>query len=212
MWEKICRITEFLWGVPLIVLMIGVGLYLTIGTGLFQVTGLARWWEKTFGEIFGKKRKAGSVGSGELTPLQTISTVLAGTVGSGNIAGVSAAIAIGGPGAVFWMWLIAIVGMLTKMAEVTLSVNYRKKGEDGEYYGGPMHYMKTALGKTGKVLAVFYGIALFLDIATDACAVQVTTLADCINGVFGVFVSYTFYFFMFLSSVKNYIFLESIGK
>ncbi|MBQ0087103.1 MAG: sodium:alanine symporter family protein [Bacteroidales bacterium] len=86
MWEKICRITEFLWGVPLIVLMIGVGLYLTIGTGLFQITGIGRWWKKTVGEIFGKTSKPGSGGKGELTPFQTISTVLAGTVGSGNIA------------------------------------------------------------------------------------------------------------------------------
>lgn len=113
-------------------------------------------------------------------------TVLGGTVGSGNIAGVATALYSGGPGAIFWMWLIAILGMLTKMAEVTLSVNFRKKGEDGEYYGGPMHYMRTALGKTGKVLAGIYGVALFLDIATDACAIQVSTLADAVNDVFGV--------------------------
>ena len=89
-------------------------------------------------------------------------------------------------GVVFWMWLIAILGMLTKMAEVTLSVHFRKKGEDGEYYGGPMHYMKSALGGVGKVLAGVYGVCLFLDIATDACAIQVSTLADSVNSVFGV--------------------------
>lgn len=83
MWDKICNITEFLWGAPLIVLMIGVGLYLTIGTGLFQIVGIGRWWKKTVGEIFGGKRKSESSKNGELTPFQTISTVLAGTVGVG---------------------------------------------------------------------------------------------------------------------------------
>ena len=185
MWENICRVTEFLWGTPLMILMVGVGLYLTIGTGLFQITGLARWWKKTVGEIFGKKRKAASDGSGELTPLQTISTVLAGTVGSGNIAGVSAAIAIGGPGAVFWMWLIAIVGMMTKMAEVTLSVAFRKQDSNGEFFGGPMHYMKQGLGKPGLILAGVYAVALFILVCADACFVQVNTLAVCLNDVYG---------------------------
>ena len=185
MFKAIQDITGFLWGIPLTILIIGTGLYLSIKTGFFQITGFKIWWKKTVGEMFNKDKNK-NAGEGELTPWQTITTVLGGTVGSGNIAGVATAIATGGPGAVFWMWIIAVVGMITKMAEVTLAVHYRKKNEDGEYYGGPMHYMKTALGKTGKVLAVFYGIALFLDIATDACAVQVTTLADCINGVFGV--------------------------
>lgn len=123
---------------------------------------------------------------GELKPFQALSTVLAGTVGSGNIAGVAAAIAIGGPGAVFWMWLIALVGMMTKMAEVTLSVAFRKKTPDGEYFGGPMHYMKEGLGKIGKFLAGFYAIALFIEVLADACFVQPNTLATCVNDVFGV--------------------------
>ena len=185
MFQAIYDFTDFLWGIPLTILVIGTGLYLSIRTGFFQITGIKTWWRKTVGEVFSKEKNK-NAGEGELTPWQAITTVLGGTVGSGNIAGVATAIAVGGPGAVFWMWLIAIVGMLTKMAEVTLSVNYRKKGEDGEYYGGPMHYMKSALGNVGKVLAVVYGIALFLDIATDACAIQVTTLADCVNDVFGV--------------------------
>ena len=123
---------------------------------------------------------------GELKPFQALSTVLAGTVGSGNIAGVAAAIAIGGPGAVFWMWLIALVGMMTKMAEVTLSVAFRKKTPDGEYFGGPMHYMKEGLGYIGKFLAGFYAIALFIEVLADACFVQPNTLATCVNDVFGV--------------------------
>lgn len=184
MFEKIYEFTDFLWGIPLTILVIATGLYLSIRTGFFQITGIKTWWRKTVGEIFSKeghKKK----GEGELTPWQAITTVLGGTVGSGNIAGVATAIAVGGPGAIFWMWLIAIVGMLTKMTEVTLSVQYRKQ-IDGEYYGGPMHYMKAALGTFGKVLAAIYGVALFLDIATDACAIQVTTLAEAVKNVFGV--------------------------
>ena len=185
MFQAIYDFTDMLWGWPLFILVAGTGLFLSIRTGFFQITGIKTWWKKTIVEALSKEKNA-NAGEGELTPWQAITTVLGGTVGSGNIAGVATAIYSGGPGAIFWMWLIAILGMLTKMAEVTLSVNYRKKGEDGEYYGGPMHYMKTALGKTGKVLAGIYGVALFLDIATDACAIQVSTLADAVNDVFGV--------------------------
>ncbi|MBQ6326258.1 MAG: sodium:alanine symporter family protein, partial [Clostridia bacterium] len=184
MFEKIYDFTDFLWGIPLTILVIATGLYLSIRTGFFQITGIKTWWKLTVGEVFSKRRDQ-KAGEGELTPWQAITTVLGGTVGSGNIAGVAAAIAVGGPGAIFWMWLIAIVGMLTKMTEVSLSVKYRKQ-IDGEYYGGPMHYMKAALGTFGKVLAAIYGVALFLDIATDACAIQVTTLAEAVNQVFGV--------------------------
>lgn len=184
MWEKLYSITEFLWGNPLMILMVGVGLYLSIITGFFQITGIKTWWRKTVGEVF--KKTNTDTGEGQLKPYQALSTVLAGTVGSGNIAGVAAAIAIGGPGAVFWMWVIAILGMLTKMAEVALSVKYRKKGENGEYYGGPMHYMKAALGKFGKVLAGIYAVALLLMVLTDACFVQTNTLATCAQDVFGI--------------------------
>ena len=127
MWQTLYDVTDFLWGTPLMVLMVGVGLYLSFRTGFFQLTGIGTWMRKTLGEILKKKQSSSNTGDGELTPFQALTTVLAGTVGSGNIAGVAAAIAIGGPGAVFWMWVIAIVGMMTKMAEVTLAVQYRKK-------------------------------------------------------------------------------------
>ena len=170
------------------ILMIGVGLYLTIRSGFFQFLGIPTWWKHTVGEVLygSKSEDAKQEHEGELKPFQALSTVLAGTVGSGNIAGVAAAIAIGGPGAVFWMWLIALVGMMTKMAEVTLSVAFRKKTPDGEYFGGPMHYMKEGLGKIGKFLAGFYAIALFIEVLADACFVQPNTLATCVNDVFGV--------------------------
>ncbi|MEG2653053.1 MAG: amino acid carrier protein, partial [Ruthenibacterium sp.] len=137
-----------------------------------------------FGEMF--KKDGGSTGEGTLSPFQALSTVLAGTVGSGNIAGVAAAIAIGGPGAVFWMWIVAIFGMLTKMAEVSLSIKYRIKGTDGEFYGGPMHYIQDGLGKKWKPLAILYSIGLFLIVVADACFVQVNTLATAAKDAYGI--------------------------
>ncbi len=188
MWQVLYDLTDFLWGTPLMILMVGVGLYLTIRSGFFQFLGLPTWWKHTVGEVLhgDKSDDAKQKHEGELKPFQALSTVLAGTVGSGNIAGVAAAIAIGGPGAVFWMWIIALVGMMTKMAEVTLSVAFRKKTPDGEYFGGPMHYMKEGLGKIGKFLAGFYAIALLIMVLADACFVQPNTLATCVNDVFGV--------------------------
>ena len=187
MWEAIVNATEFLWGTPLMILMVGVGLYLTVRTRFFQITGIGTWMKRTIGELFKKQDSENSAGEeGQLKPFQALSTVLAGTIGSGVIAGVAAAIAIGGPGSVFWMWVIAIVGMMTKMTEVTLAVDFRKKTESGEYFGGPMHYMKNGLGATGKVLAGIYAVALFVEVLADACFVQTNTLAVCVNDVFHV--------------------------
>jgi len=185
MWQALYNLTDFLWGTPLMILMVGVGFYLSIRSGFFQITGIKTWMKHTLGEVFSKTNKDNSA-DGELKPFQALCTVLAGTVGSGNIAGVAAAIAVGGPGAVFWMWLIAIVGMMTKMAEVTLAVAFRKKSPSGEYYGGPMHYMRAGLGKVGSFLAGFYAIALFIEVLADACFVQTNTLATCVNDVFKV--------------------------
>ncbi len=186
MFDKLVSITEFLWGTPLMILMVGVGLYLTIGTGFFQIRRFGTVLKKTVGEVFQKENES-TRGEGQLKPYQALSTVLAGTVGSGNIAGVAAAIAIGGPGAVFWMWVIALVGMMTKMAEVSLSVAYRKKGANGEYYGGPMHYIREGLGGgLGKFLGGFYAVALFVLVVTDACFVQTNTLATSAQETFGL--------------------------
>lgn len=186
MFKELVNVTEFLWGTPLMILMVGVGLYLSVRTGFFQLTGFGTVWKKTLGEVF-KKDNESQKGEGQLKPYQALSTVLAGTIGSGNIAGVAAAIAIGGPGSVFWMWVIALVGMMTKMAEVTLSVAYRKKGENGEYYGGPMHYIKEGLGGTaGRFFGGFYAVALFILVVTDACFVQTNTLATSAKDTFGI--------------------------
>lgn len=185
MWDKIYNFFDMLWGYPMLILLVGGGLYYGIRTGFFQIRCLPLIFRKTFGEMF-KKDKNDENLEGSMSSFQALSTVLAGTVGSGNIAGVATAIAVGGPGALFWMWMTAIFGMMTKLAEVSLSIKYRKKGEDGEYYGGPMHYIKKGLGSKWGWLASIYAIALLLLVLCDASFVQVNTAATALDDAFGV--------------------------
>ena len=185
MWDKLYNFFDTLWGYPMLILLVGGGLYYGIRTGFFQIRCLPLIFRKTFGEMFKKDKNLDDL-EGNMTPFQALSTVLAGTVGSGNIAGVATAIAVGGPGALFWMWMTAIFGMMTKLAEVSLSIKYRKKGEDGEYYGGPMHYIRKGLGSKWGWLASIYAVALLLLVLTDASFVQVNTAATALDDAFGV--------------------------
>lgn len=186
MWGKIYDFFDMLWGYPMLILLVGGGLYYGIRTRFFQIRCLPLVFRKTFGEMFGKNKQNLDELEGSMSPFQALSTVLAGTVGSGNIAGVATAIAVGGPGALFWMWVTAIFGMMTKLAEVSLSIKYRKKGEDGEFYGGPMHYMRKGLGKKWAWLAGVYSVALILLVLTDASFVQVNTAATALNSAFNL--------------------------
>ena len=136
-------INNFIWGVPAMICIRGVGLYLSIATGFIQLRKFGYAMKNTIGRIFDKKEAK----DGALTPFQAVCTALAATVGTGNIAGVAGAIAIGGPGAVFWMWISALLGLCTKFSEVTLAVKYREKNAHGDYVGGPMYYIKNGLGK-----------------------------------------------------------------
>ena len=126
----------FIWGVPAMTCIIGVGLYLGIRSGFLQLRKFGYSMKCTIGRIFDRTTAV----RGAMTPFQAVCTALAATVGTGNIAGVAGAIAIGGPGAVFWMWISALLGMGTKFAEVTLAVNFRERNEQGDYVGGPMYY------------------------------------------------------------------------
>ncbi|MDR1932097.1 MAG: sodium:alanine symporter family protein [Spirochaetales bacterium] len=183
--EFLTSAMEFLWGIPLMILMVGIGLFLTIRSGFFQFTHLRYIFRNTIGTMFGKHKKSLDGLEGNMTPFQAISAVLSGTVGSGNIAGVASAIAIGGPGSVFWMWVISFFGMLTKMVEVTLAVHFREKEEGGDFHGGPMYYIKKGLGKNWAWLAFIYAIALLILVITDATFVQPNTMASAINSTFG---------------------------
>ena len=165
-------VNNFIWGVPAMICILGVGLYLSIRTGFIQIRKFGYSMRCTIGRIF-KKREAAD---GAITPFQAVCTALAATVGTGNIAGVAGAIAVGGPGAVFWMWISALLGMCTKFAEVTLAVHYREKNANGDYVGGPMYFIKNGLGKKWMWLA--YAFALF-----GTCAVFGTGNATQVNTI-----------------------------
>lgn len=134
--QIITTLNSIIWGVPAMISVAGVGIYLTLRSKGIQFSKLGYSLKMALGKLFHRHEAA----TGSTTPFQSLCTALAGTVGTGNIAGVAGAIAIGGPGAVFWMWIAALLGMATKFAEVTLAVNYREKNQYGDWVGGPMYY------------------------------------------------------------------------
>lgn len=170
-------VNNFIWGVPAMVCIIGVGLYLSIGTGFLQIRKFSYAIRVTMGRMLRKK----DASDGTMTPFQAVCTALAATVGTGNIAGVAGAIAIGGPGAVFWMWVSAILGMCTKFSEVTLAVYYRETNQHGDMVGGPMYYIKNGLGKKWQWLAVLFSAFGVLTVFGTGNATQVNTITTAIN-------------------------------
>lgn len=170
-------VNDFIWGVPAMVCIIGVGFYLSCRTGFLQIRKFPYAIQTTIGRMF-RKRNASD---GALTPFQAVCTALAATVGTGNIAGVAGAIAIGGPGAVFWMWISAALGMCTKFAEVTLAVYYRETNKEGELVGGPMYYIKNGLGKNWQFLAVLFSAFGVLTVFGTGNATQVNTITTAVN-------------------------------
>ena len=168
---------NFVWGIPAMICILGVGLYLSIGTGFIQFRKLGYSMKMTLGRLFTHKQAK----DGAMTPFQAVCTALASTVGTGNIAGVAGAIAIGGPGAVFWMWISAFLGMCTKFAEVILAVHFREKNEKGDWVGGPMYYIKNGLGKKWHWMAVLYAILGVLTVFGTGNATQVNTIVTAID-------------------------------
>ena len=167
----------FIWGVPAMTCIIGVGLYLAVRTGFIQLRKFGYALKTTVGRMFKKKDAA----DGAMTPFQAVCTALAATVGTGNIAGVAGAIAIGGPGAVFWMWISALLGMGTKFAEVTLAVHFRERNEKGDFVGGPMYYIKNGLGKKWMWLAYAYAFFGVCAVFGTGNATQVNTITAVID-------------------------------
>ena len=170
-------LNNFIWGVPAMVCIIGVGLYLSFRTGFLQIRKFPYALRCTIGRMFKKKEAS----DGAITPFQAVCTALAATVGTGNIAGVAGAIAIGGPGAVFWMWVSALLGMCTKFFEVTLAVHYRERNARGELVGGPMYYIKNGLGKKWMPLAYAYALFGVFAVFGTGNATQVNTITAAIN-------------------------------
>lgn len=170
-------INNFVWGVPAMICIIGVGLVLTFRTRFLQFRKFGYALKNSIGRIFSKE----DAKEGSITPFQAVCTALAATVGTGNIAGVAGAIAIGGPGAVFWMWISALLGMCTKFSEVTLAVHFREKNAQGDYVGGPMYYIKNGLGKKWYWMAVVYAVLGALTVMGTGNATQVNTITASIN-------------------------------
>lgn len=170
-------VNNFVWGVPAMICIIGVGLFLSIRTHFIQIRKFGYTFKVTLGRMFKKKEAS----DGSITPFQAVCTALAATVGTGNIAGVAGAIAIGGPGAVFWMWVSAFLGMCTKFSEVTLAVHFREKNKEGDWVGGPMYYIKNGLGPKWKWLAVTFSVLGILTVFGTGNATQVNTITAAID-------------------------------
>lgn len=174
-------IVGFLWGAPTIILLFSVGLLYASKTRFVQIRKLGHILKKTGGSMFQK-----SSGVGTLSPFQAAATAISGSVGTGNMAGVASAIVSGGPGAIFWMWTIALFGMLTKMVECSLAVFFREKDDKGSYYGGPMYYMTKGISPKWKPIAIFFSITIITGGLGTAAFLQPYTIAESMKNMFGV--------------------------
>ena len=187
-------VNGFVWGVPMLVLLIGTGVMMTFRTGFFQLTHIRHWFKNTIGALFSDRSVTAHTEKGDrsISQFQSLCTALAATVGTGNIAGVSAAIVSGGPGAIFWMWIVSFFGMMTNFSENVLGIYYRRKNEKNEWCGGAMYYLRDGLGakkgcqKLGSVLATLF--AVFCVIASFGIGnmSQVNTIAANVNKTFGI--------------------------
>ncbi|MBQ4523980.1 MAG: alanine:cation symporter family protein [Lachnospiraceae bacterium] len=185
------KISDVVWVKVGLILLIGTGMLMTVRTGFFQFTNIKEWWSMTVGGVFKKSSSAKeNSDQGAISQFQALCTALAATIGTGNIAGVSCAICIGGPGAVFWMWVAAILGMATSFSENILGVYYRRKNADGEWSGGAMYYLKDGLGSKkgckmiGKILAVLFACFTVLASFGIGNMAQVNTIVKNIESAF----------------------------
>ncbi len=177
------QINSVVWGVPMLLLLAGTGIFLSFRLRFVQFRKFGFMLQQTIGQIFVKKE----VKNGALTPIQAMTTALAGTIGTGSIAGVAGAIAIGGPGAIFWMWVAALFGMCTKFCEITLAVRYRERNISGEYIGGPMYYIKNGLGQKWAWLgSAFCFFAIFASMGIGNMT-QINTIATSVGSIFSSF-------------------------
>ncbi len=175
------EINGIVWGVPMLVMILGVGIFLNFGLKFMPLFNISRAFKLMWGG-----RKESEKGDGEIPPFQALMTAMSATVGTGNIAGVATAVFVGGPGALFWMWMTALLGMATKYAEAVLAVKYRETDENGSYVGGPMYYIKNGMGKKWAWLGT-----LFAFFGTFACfgignGVQINSIAQVLNASFSI--------------------------
>ena len=173
------NIDSFIWGPPLLILLVGTGIFFTFKLGFLQLTKLPKALKLIF--------CAENNGSGDISSFGALCTALAATVGTGNIVGVATAIKAGGPGALFWMWIAAFFGMATKYAEGVLAIKYRTKDENGQISGGPMHYILNGMGEKYKPLAIFFSFSgILVALLGIGTFTQVNAITDAINSSFGI--------------------------
>lgn len=181
--DLIMAFTNWMWGWPLVIIIIAVSVIFSFRLKFFQFRKFGYIMKNTVGTMFSKEEASGE---GTLTPIQAVSSALAGTLGVGNIAGVGVAIALGGPGAVFWMWVVAVFAAVAKYAEIVLGMKYREKDpETGIYRGGFMYMVTNGMGKQWKWLAVFWSFLLFLQFSISG-AIQSNSIADVMDASFGI--------------------------
>ena len=178
--ELLARAADALWNPWLLGLFLAAGLVYSAGSGWFQIFGFRTWWRATVGTLF-RKREARGDG---LSPLQALATALASTMGTGSIAGVAAALTLGGPGAVFWMWVSALLGMMTSCGEKLLAVKYQRTGPDGRLRGGPMYYIRDGLGSP--FLAACFCLACIPATLAGGDLVQSSSIASGLEAAFGL--------------------------
>ena len=181
------QINGFVWGLPMMLLIMGLGIYLTVRCGFPQFRHFVHIMKNTLGKALEKTEQT----KGAVSPFKAMCTALAASIGTGNIAGVSGAIAIGGPGAVFWMWISALLGMCTKFSEVTLAIKYRERNEAGDWVGGPMYYITKGLGKGWKWLASLFAIFGALAAFGIGNMTQINTIASTVNTAVSKFIPTT---------------------
>ena len=187
-------VNGFVWGIPMLILLIGTGILMTCRTKFFQISHFGHWMKNTIGAVFKDKNVTAHTGENEkaISQFQSLCTALAATVGTGNIAGVSAAIVAGGPGAVFWMWIVAFFGMMTNYSENVLGIYYRRRNEKGEWNGGAMYYLSDGLGSrkglktVGKVLAVLFAAFCVLASFGIGNMSQINTITANMKQVFHI--------------------------
>ncbi|MBO6149038.1 MAG: alanine:cation symporter family protein [Lachnospiraceae bacterium] len=187
-------VNGFVWGLPMLILLVGTGILMTILTGVFQISHIGHWWKSTIGGIFTDKHVTAHTAKEDrqITQFQSLCTALAATIGTGNIAGVAAAIVSGGPGAIFWMWIVAFFGMMTNFSENVLGIYYRRRNMHGEWSGGAMYYLRDGLGAkpgfkaVGAVLAVFFSIFCVLASFGIGNMSQINSISANMNSAFHV--------------------------
>lgn len=202
------QINSFVWGPVMLIVLVGTGVYLTIRTKAFQVRKFGFAMKSTIGTVLG--RRARKADAANISPFQAVSTALASTVGTGNVVGVATAITIGGPGAVFWMWISAFFGMMTKFAEIVLAMKYREVNDEGRFVGGPMYYIKNGL----KQPWLAYVFAVFATLATFGIGnmTQSNSIATAFDQSFGVSPAITGIVVMILTAVVIIGGIKSIAR